>query len=184
MHYHKKDNPFRLVNNFTNEVVYEFTNMDQLIHYWGYICRLDIGKTIKRKITSFDEITIRLARSLNDRLGESSGYSYIKTAEIKHTYCLRDSFGDFIDPDDVHNDRRKDKRYKYQWYRGRRRSAYGHHRSPKTTQERRWNYAWKDEEDAPAVRGGRSNRHLPNSWDDRISHSNKCWKRYRKTQWR
>ena len=61
--------------------------------------------------------------------------------------------------------------------------SFGHYyRRPKTTQEMRWAIAHEK-----YVRGRRSKRHLPSSWDD-VPRSDirerKNWKRNRKTQWK
>lgn len=50
-------------------------------------------------------------------------------------------------------------------------------RKPKTTQERRWAIdGWN--------RPKRSNHRLPEAWDDIYKNRYKCWKNYRKTQYR
>lgn len=54
------------------------------------------------------------------------------------------------------------------------------YRSPKTTQERRWNYAHGKK----YVRAKRYGHNLPNSYDDIKIHKDKCWKSKRKNQYR
>lgn len=59
-------------------------------------------------------------------------------------------------------------------------------RHPRTTQERRAN------QEGPGERLGRRTwcrakrrcHRLPNAWDDMIIYNQKCWKKYRKTQYR
>lgn len=69
---------------------------------------------------------------------------------------------------------------------GRKKSAYGWFRRPKTTQEMRWAHAWDDEEDCPPPRGRRQGHNLPNAWDDYYAHGEKSWKKQskRKRQWK
>lgn len=58
-------------------------------------------------------------------------------------------------------------------------------RYPRTQSDRRKAYpVFEDGE--PPMRGARTRRALPTCWDDipRKSFGDKCWKRYRKTQWR
>lgn len=57
-------------------------------------------------------------------------------------------------------------------------------RHPRTTQERRWSLAWK--EDGVMGRASRNFHNLPTTWDDiyRASYENKNWKKFRKHQWR
>lgn len=64
--------------------------------------------------------------------------------------------------------------------------AYRGNRHIRTTQERRWATAWNDEEFAPRVRGKRSARMIPNSWDDIRGHNDKSWKTQtkRRHQWK
>ena len=64
--------------------------------------------------------------------------------------------------------------------------AWRGYRKIKTTQERRWAHAWDDEEFAPKVRGRRSKRMLPDSWDDVRAHNDKSWKTQtkRRHQWK
>lgn len=71
------------------------------------------------------------------------------------------------------------------------RCAYGYVRHPRTTQERRWTHAWDDEQDEHIlcrvrVRSSRSDRHLPDEWDDICSHNDKSWKTQskRRHQWK
>ena len=69
---------------------------------------------------------------------------------------------------------------------GRKKSAFGSFRYPRSMQEKRWALAWDDEEDCPPVRGRRRPRQLPDAWDDYYAHSEKSWKKQskRKHQWR
>lgn len=54
------------------------------------------------------------------------------------------------------------------------------YRSPKTTQERRWNYAHGKK----YVRAKRYGHNLPDSYDDVHVHKDKCWKSRRRNQYR
>jgi hypothetical protein len=53
----------------------------------------------------------------------------------------------------------------------------GYFRHPRTTQERR---ASQDGYGRPA----RNLKNLPNSWDDIWAETSRCWKQYRKTQYK
>lgn len=64
------------------------------------------------------------------------------------------------------------------------RSFGNYFRSIKTTQERRWNNAWDDVEDAPKARAKRSNRCLPDAYWDIPRQETRSWKAHRKTQWK
>lgn len=61
-------------------------------------------------------------------------------------------------------------------------SIHPYYRCMKTTQEIRWFYAHKDE---VRIRGKRTPKQLPNSWDDHShAHREKGWKRSKKKrQW-
>lgn len=76
--------------------------------------------------------------------------------------------------------------YRYKRTNGRKKCAYGSHRSPRTFQERKWAHAWNDEEFTPMARGRRQGYHLPTNWDAPPSHNDKCWKTQskRKHQWK
>ena len=54
-------------------------------------------------------------------------------------------------------------------------------RQPKTTQERRWSYAH-----GKFVRAKRKSKNLPQAWDDKwvSTMRNRCWKNYRKRQYK
>lgn len=82
-------------------------------------------------------------------------------------------------------DRPRGRWWRYRWTR----VAHGYYRAPKTTNEMRWAHAWDDDEFAPVTgfaRGRRKAKHLPNLWDDRMSHNDKCWKTQskRRHQWK
>ena len=57
-----------------------------------------------------------------------------------------------------------------------------YYRHMKTTQERRWSLAEKD--DGVRWRARRNFHNLPNAWDDWARHNEKNWKRFRKHQWK
>jgi hypothetical protein len=61
--------------------------------------------------------------------------------------------------------------------------AWSFLRRPKTTHERRANQEWRDVE-FKFCRANRRPKRLPNSWDDIITHSDRCWKSHRKTQYK
>ena len=149
-----KKNPINLVR-YPSEVVYTFVNYEQFLHYWPMIRNYDIGH----------------------------GFYCFSDIFTKHyQYAIRDSFGDFLDPQKIHND--YNARHQYKRTMRCSQQAYGSFRRIRTFQERRWFHAWDDEEFAPKGRLSRSVRNLPDSWDDFISHNEKCWKRHRKTQWK
>lgn len=59
-------------------------------------------------------------------------------------------------------------------------------RYPRTKNEMtQYQAALDNEAEAPIkLRKRRAPEHLPNLWDDRLVHTQRNWKRYRKTQWR
>lgn len=65
-----------------------------------------------------------------------------------------------------------------------RRGGNGYWRYPRTLNESRLNQVVADEE--PRARGKRTPASLPTAYDDllRSSYDDRCWKRYRKTQWK
>lgn len=57
-------------------------------------------------------------------------------------------------------------------------------RKPKTLQERKMAEAHALDEHSPAIRGRRKAKSLPNAWDDRPAHRERCWKVKKvKKQW-
>lgn len=61
----------------------------------------------------------------------------------------------------------------------------GYYRHPKTANEMRQYFAALCDEDYPVrVRGRRRPHRLPHAWDDYYVHRERCWKRYRKTQYK
>jgi len=87
------------------------------------------------------------------------------------------------------NDKKASKDFRNRYDRtsnGRRKKAYGHFRSVRTFQERKWAEAWNDEEFAPKTRRARAAPTLPDPWDDYICHNDKSWKTQskRKKQWK
>jgi hypothetical protein len=59
-----------------------------------------------------------------------------------------------------------------------------YYRSPKTLNERRQVDACKVDEHSPAIRGKRTKCNLPTSWDDRLVHFDRKWKRKKvRKQW-
>ena len=64
------------------------------------------------------------------------------------------------------------------------RGGGGFLRYPKTTQEKRWADAWKDQ--GVKARARRNRRNLPDAWDDicRSDCSHRSWKRHRRYQWK
>jgi hypothetical protein len=61
--------------------------------------------------------------------------------------------------------------------------AFSFLRRPQTTQERRANQEWRDY-DWKFCRPARRDKRLPNAWDDIVTHSDRCWKSHRKTQYK
>jgi hypothetical protein len=120
-------------------------------------------------------------------------------------YIVRDEFGNVITTDKIKKD--KEELYNYERRQQAKRNGYlyfkqhegmyiyrydpipgiynGKHshsfRHVKTTQEKRMN-----ERDKMFVRGRRSSKNLPSSWDDIIikSREDTCWKKFRKHQWK
>lgn len=157
------ENPIHLIDE--DGVAYTFKSFEDLVCNWPWVSHYSIG-TRFRIIHDDDFIEVR-------------------------TYILRDSFGTIIDPRDVQTHYWKLFPRRMWWYpnypiSGRKRKNGHYFRRPHTTQERRWAHAWDDEEDAPRVRGRRTNHMLPNTYDDvyRSDVDDRCWKRYRKHQWK
>lgn len=105
------------------------------------------------------------------------------------TSVVCDENGLLITPDVIwgalheYESTQKPRRFYNTWRNGWWRS---HHRSPKTTNERKQYDACMVDEDAPNVRGKRRPSNLPNTWDDLMRHNDGCWKTQskRKHQWK
>lgn len=146
-------------------------------------------------------------RWVRDYRGE---YRCIDEKTMVYTYWVAHwdhKSGSIIDPaqlkkdwdeylNELHRLRTSHKRWWYRWnnkifeYRngpvpfiGRHHSHRGSwYRHMKTTQERRWSLAEK--EDGVRGRAKRNIHNIPNSWDDWARHNEKNWKRFRKNQWK
>lgn len=173
MHKTTIHNPIRLVHR-DGDVVHTFNNFNSLIANWPLIRKADIGKQWKKEVKDW-------WRS-----------AYAELPLPRHEYALIDSFGDFVDPDTVRKEYDKRHPPRHRWWERRQPGSKrswrfgGFYRRPKTTQERRWNEAWDDEDDAPSPRARRNNRNLPDSWDDalRNTYRLRSWKHYRRHQWK
>lgn len=178
MYYTTKKNPIHLVHD-VDGIVRTFTGFDQLVAKWKDIWRLDIGDKFKKEWSG--ETWLQELRRL--RRYRDGGWP-----ALYHEYILRDSFGDNIDPNDVRDAYNKKHPYRYRWwyYPGAKRSWRGMFRGIRTFQERKWAHAWDDEEFAPKVRAKRQGKNLPDPWDDypHRDQDDRCWKRYRKHQWK
>ena len=177
MHQTHTKNPIHLVHR-EEGIEYTFTGFDQLVKYWPYIRRRDIGANFK--------IEYEPGEWLREYLKLRRGHEFPARS---HEYILRDSFGDNIDPKIVYDAyHEKNPRYHYRprWIPGAKRTWHrgANLRLLHTTPERRWAHAWDDEDDAPKCRASRNAKNLPNSWDDYWRYNQKSWKKFRKTQWK
>lgn len=139
----------------------EYKNIDEAArHLDGYFLSRHVG-------THFNEITPR------DCLAD---------------FVLRSELGDIITPAEVLAARKARVARRSRWVNlplsGRKYARYCWLRHPRTTQERCWADAWKDEDFAPRTRARRNARNLPNAWDDVHRDVERSWKRYRKAQWK
>lgn len=171
MHNTTKFNPVRLIDR-AGHTVHTFSSEEQIILLWPYIRRWDIGKYFKKDM-------------------ELLWWIYPQSESAFHTYILRDSFGSIVSPEHIHNvwwaNTKKSKFRNYPTYNTWSKQKSGHwFRRPKTTQERRWNDAWDDVEDAPKGRCKRNSKNLISAWDDysRSDQYDRNWKKHRKTQWK
>jgi len=189
MHNTTKKNWIRLMS-YEGEVIYEFTNYDQLLHHWPVVRKYrDIGFGFKRSVEGIAAIRERLlGRRIRRYYFYPSVVAWDENGPVDHhQYAIRDSFGDFLDPFVIQADYNERHPHIPKWRRGsHRRTAYGRFRHPRSTQEKRWVHAWDDEEFAPKVRAKRGMRYLPDAWDDYLSHNDKCWKTQskRRHQWK
>ena len=127
-------------------------------------------------------------------------FDFWKFGETFTKYIVRDKFGSVFTPTEVLKDIsiRTRARNLHQWFlrrldfvyretpvpfTGRRdRSFHNYYKTPRTTQEKKWNIAHKK-----YVRGKRCAKYLPNAWDDHQRgdiDNRKNWKSHRKTQWK
>ena len=175
----KPKNPIHLVH-IDDGIIYTFKNINEVVKRWKWITSMgSVGINHKIPMKSWE----LLIAQRHAREG--------KFYQTCHTFILRDSYGNHIDPEiirkilvDIHN-------AKYGYYRnytpGKSRWKFRYfYRFPKTTQECRWAHAWDDEEFAPRVRGKRTPANLPSAWEDRprTNTSNHNWKKFRKHQWK
>jgi len=130
-------------------------------------------------------------------------WGWWRLGESYERFVVRDKFGSVFSPNEILNDftsNRHMKLYGWSWkyfkikndfiYRqtpvpwtGNRRGYFkSYYKFPKTTQERKWSYAYGE-----YVRGKRRGHILPNTWDDRLRgdvDNRKCWKNKKiKRQW-
>lgn len=68
-------------------------------------------------------------------------------------------------------------------HQGRVSRASGNMRYPKTLNTLRWAEA-HELEGIKVRKKGNSKKYIPTAWDDKFSTAQKCWKRYRKHQWK
>jgi hypothetical protein len=159
------------------EIIFTFSNFDSVVEHWPILRGMDIGKSFKTDHNDEQKFIMMFNARRYGR----------PTPKFHHDYILRNSLGDILDPVDVAKAYKDKYPRKYRTYNSWRKRANGHFfRHPHTTQERRWAGAWNDDEVPVKVRSCRSARNLPSSWDDglRTCWGDKCWKRYRKHQWR
>ncbi len=94
-------------------------------------------------------------------------------------FIVRDEFGT-VDPWDAIACYRKTFPKKRTYFTGSKRPHRKYYRHPRTTQERRLLV----EEGTPPIRSRRNFVNLPNFWDDKPRHIERCWKSHRKHQWK
>lgn len=115
-------------------------------------------------------------------------------------YIIKYETGEVIDPVQAIRDKEEYRRNKYLNcdyfhrkrmfkyrdgvvpYTRKRKASRNYFRHIKTTQERRWYRAWEDE--GIKIRKRRSDKTLPNSWDDISKQYHKNWKHFRNHQWK
>jgi len=159
--------------------VHTFETFDDAARHWPWLRSLQVRANFHYPVLA---------------IGNSIGNNTASYGECIHfDYVLRDEYDNIIHPDDINRRYRQLQWKPNRWFgypnsrmAGAKRSHGHYFRKIKTTQERRWNGAWDDEEFAPKARAKRVGVNLPCDWDDlpRSDVDIRCWKRYRKTQWK
>ena len=136
-------NPIHLISTEGMDIVTTFKNFDSLAENWDWLKDLyhrthELGPTLKKEWKNWDEYWIEDWRHFRQ---------YGTHLETKYRYVLRDSFGDYVDPETVkdrYHEIHPNKRHHLFWLNripGSKRS-YGHYfRRVRTTQERKWSFS-------------------------------------------